>query len=107
MIGNRNYVKKHYGTVVEQALAHYEELVELFRKIHPRSTNARDGSVHLGLEIHHSQHTWAWHGIIISRKNPYDPACKELEWRPASFYGYACLVPSEYMPVLQGKKEEA
>jgi len=30
-----------------------------------------------------------------------------FEWRPASFYGYVCLTPDEYLPILQGEQTPA
>ena len=89
-IGNRAYVKKHYGQVVEQAIQHYEELIQLFREL--------DDIESLERAFLHSKHRWAWHGVVIRRTK------QGFEWRPASFYGYVCLTPDEYLPILQGEQ---
>ncbi len=94
-IGNRNYVRKNYGHILDAAMAKFDELIEAFRTAYPRSSNAKEGRVHLSLEVHHSKNTWAYHGVVIYR-NPDGT----FAWYPRSFYGYAVLSPREWGPIL-------
>ena len=85
-IGNKNYVRKHYGDILSRAIERYEAL----SRVWPRKKKNLN-YVNLALERHRSKHTSAWHGVRLYRDGSF---------RPISLYGRCYLAPEEWRKIL-------
>lgn len=93
-IGNLNYVRKHYSPELNLIQSHFDQICDIWPKAPKsrRKLNIEAGClyVNVGLEIHTSPHTSAWHGVRAF-KNPDGT----IKFKPMSFYGRGCVTIKE------------